>query len=191
MNLPTLDLVGLFHAHGKKSYSLKREPLAQALKLRRGETVVDASCGSGKDSVLLLRLGARVVAYERHGPLFEALERAHAQALTSSYGDSFERLRLVFGQAHHARPVGEKCYFDPMYPEVGKRRAPNKTVVLLKEMLGEGADGDQGEVLEDLRRLYRRVVLKRPLKAPALARPHYTLRGHSVRYDTYINVSWA
>ena len=176
----SFDLVKCFHSH--VTSSLRKDPLAKALNLKRGENIVDASCGTGKDGTLLLKLGARVEAFERHPMIFSLLKDALERAKMSRYAVAFERLTLIFGEATSG---GEKCYFDPMY-EMPRGRLPRKQMQFFRRLVG--GDRDQGEVLERLVASFKRVVLKRPLKAPRLGLPRHSIFGKMVRYDVYNTV---
>ena len=178
----SLDLVKEFHSHTQEKFSLKREPLFKALKLTREDEIIDATCGTGRDSMLLLAVGCKVVAYERHPQVFELLQEALKEARESDYAPFFEKFTLIFGEAKERR--GEKCFFDPMYKK-GRHKSslPRKQMQQFQELVGE--DEDQEEVLEDLKKSYKRVVLKRQIKAPFLSSPNYSIFGKIIRYDVY------
>ncbi|WP_181919213.1 class I SAM-dependent methyltransferase [Alkalilimnicola ehrlichii] len=74
-----------------------------------------------------------------------------------------------------------------MYPEGGTRAQVKKEMQLLRRLLG--ADADPSELLAAAQHAAKqRVVVKRPLKAPAISgsRPDYSLEGRSVRFDVYL-----
>ncbi len=181
----SLDLIKEFHAHSRERLSFKKEPLFKALKLKKEEEVIDATCGTGRDSMLLLAAGMNVVAYERHPLVFALLQEALKRAQESCYAPFFEKFNLVFGEAQNHK--GEKCLFDPMYRKKRKKSSlPRKQMQQFQVLVGE--DDDQEKVLENLKNSYKRVVLKRNLKAPFLSSPNYSIFGKTIRYDAYISV---
>jgi 16S rRNA (guanine1516-N2)-methyltransferase len=77
-----------------------------------------------------------------------------------------------------------------MYPEAGKRSLPNKGMALFRALVGR--DADAAEALEvALRVARRRVVVKRPRRAPPLGAdagaptPSGSVVGTTTRYDLY------
>ena len=96
------------------------------------------------------------------------------------------RLVEVDARTWLATAATDVVLLDPMYPEAGA--GPRKAEGLHLARLLVGDDPDQGRLLAVARRAAgRRVVVKRPLRAPALAGrpPNGTLRGRTVRYDLY------
>ena len=76
-------------------------------------------------------------------------------------------------------------YLDPMYPESGKTAAKRKEMRLFRELVGE--DLDIEELLEvALNTAKKRIVLKRPLKAPKLLKPNTIYKGSTIRFDVYL-----
>ena len=78
-------------------------------------------------------------------------------------------------------------YLDPMYPEHGTNALPHKEMRWLRELVGEDTDAD-ALLAPALLLARKRVVVKRPLKAPDLAgvAPHHRHRGRAVRFDVYL-----
>jgi 16S rRNA (guanine1516-N2)-methyltransferase len=88
-------------------------------------------------------------------------------------------------------------YIDPMFPEgngkssgKGKTAAVKKEAMLLRMLVGEGADPVQDEELFTLAMQVAtaRVVVKRSLRAPAIVEsppPQASFKGKSVRVDRY------
>jgi 16S rRNA (guanine1516-N2)-methyltransferase len=72
-----------------------------------------------------------------------------------------------------------------MYPERGKAALAKKELQLLRELTGGDPDADELLLAANAR---RRVVVKRPLSAPALAgrAPSVALRGTQARFDIYL-----
>lgn len=155
-------------------------------------TIVDATAGLGYDAVHLAVLGYRVTAIERNvvvGALAcDGLARARGQALippdnpTWQSGDTRTLLPTF-------RPPPDTVYLDPMYPPKRKKSAAvRKEMRLLRLLVAD--DDDAAELLAVARACAAdRVVVKRPLDAPALA-PGVTAAyaGKLVRYDVYRTV---
>jgi len=146
-----------------------------------------------------------VTMIERH-PVLALLLRAALEDLASATtDDDFHSLRAIATRLHLAEgeaadvlrqwPAGERpqvVYCDPMFPPRGKSAAVGGDMQVLHALVGETPDG--GDLLTAaLRVATRRVVVKRPLRAPALAartlehiRPSYALEGRASRFDVYL-----
>jgi 16S rRNA (guanine1516-N2)-methyltransferase len=188
------DLVSEYQYHLRKNYSLKKEPLAKALGLSKNkdQLIFDATCGSGKDALLMLSFGARVKAFERSpivaALIYDALRvcAGHPE-ISDHFKDRFEFVNddfIALDFSKETRP--DVVYLDPMYPEKKKKSAlPRKEMVLFRKIVGD--DADSNELFEvALKLATKRVVVKRALHAPLLANnPTATYKGKSTRYDMY------
>ncbi|MEM7168422.1 MAG: class I SAM-dependent methyltransferase [Planctomycetota bacterium] len=163
----------------------RRQPLARACG--RCSHVWDATAGWGQDTFLLAQLGYQVTAAERATAIAVLLSEAAAASETlggqinAVSGDSRELLPAL---ALGARP--DVVYIDPMFPPKRKRSAlPKKEIQLLQQLVGH--DTDSADLLAIAREVsQQRVVVKRPLSAPALAAdPTVSYSGKLVRYDVY------
>ena len=193
---PTLRL-HLDFAAGRLGYRLahaghQREGLIRAFgKLPRDGQVLDASAGLGRDTLLLAAHGFRVTAWERHPVVYHLLADALARAVLSpELAPIIRRITLHEGQADpaHLNPPAMAAVFDPMFPERAKRAAVKKDMQLIQALMPEAADPDAEQTLATLRRhVERRVIVKRPLQAPALGpdTPQASVKGKSVRFDLY------
>jgi 16S rRNA (guanine1516-N2)-methyltransferase len=151
-------------------------------------TVIDATAGLGQDAFTLAAYGCQVKMVER-SPVIAALLTdglARAQDL-----EPISRLSLQPGDAKEIlRKLGarEVIYLDPMYPDLGKSAAKRKEMRLFREVVGD--DLDVEELFEvALETATKRVVVKRPLKAPELAKPSFVVRGTTLRFDVYLTKS--
>lgn len=176
-----------------------RQPLLRAAGIKKGDpyrpVVVDATAGLGEDSWLLAGAGCRVVAVERNPVLAallrDAVERARdlapevAGRITVLAGDAAELLPKMHERAD--LPAIDVVYLDPMYPgHASRKTAERKPMRVLRWLVGEDSDADS--LLEPaLMAARRRVVVKRPTSAAALAgrTPVATHEGRGVRYDVY------
>lgn len=159
-------------------------PLARAVGVKGDArpSVLDATAGLGRDAFTLAALGCDVTGVER-SPIIAALlrdglERA-ACRLRLVVGDARE---FMAGLAEDARP--DVVYLDPMFPERRKSAAVKKELQYLQELLGP--DDAQALFAAALKCARQRVVVKRPVHAPELARPNHTLEGKTVRFDVYL-----
>lgn len=172
-----------------------RQPLARAVGLPKSEApprVVDATAGFGEDSWILAALGCEVLAIERN-PCIAQLLRDGVERAGSFAPTIAERLKWLHGDAQellpkvtdlHWRP--DVIYLDPMFPKKTKSALEEKRMRMLRRLVGD--DGDASELLGLARQIAsRRVVVKRPLRAPYLAEvPASSHQGKSLRYDVYL-----
>lgn len=174
----------------------QNELLGRAVGVHRrpGGRVIDATGGFAADAFVLADLGARVLLCEQH-PLLAtllALSVDHLRYVQHDWrSDVVGRLSVHSGDSR-LLPATELqaedvLYLDPMFPP-GRRSAAGKGMALLQRLLPEHPDSAAESLLRwALRQPVRRVVVKRPLKAPQLCgiRPSHGLSGRSVRFDVY------
>ncbi len=167
-----------------------QELIAKACGLKKGiETVLDLTAGLAEDSVFLARLGFEVHAFERNPLVFALLAQAYQQAaedfpkdrISFHFGSAFDLL-----QNFKSQKMTTAIYFDPMFPEKKKSALPRKEMQIFKEVVGE--DPDAAQILSSILELnYKRVVVKRPLKADVLGpQPSHQFLGKTIRYDVYM-----
>lgn len=183
--------LGYRRRHG----SIRGEAIARAVGLKGGQElrVVDATAGFGTDAMMLASLGAQLRLIER-SPVVAALL---ADGLARAAGDpglaaATARVRLLRADAMEVLPEllaaepADVIYLDPMYPEAGTKGQVKKEMQILRLLLGPPAEPAQ--LLELARGLARRVVVKRPVRAPRLAgpAPSHSLEGRSTRFDVYL-----
>lgn len=168
-----------FHKWSKEK-KLTQNPLIKALGAKRGEAVIDATMGLGKDSALMLACGLKVYGFERN-PKIYFLAKA-AQLLEEFLPDN---LFLKFGEV---RENEEKLpiYFDPMFDDGTKRKAlPTKGMALFHKIVG--GDKDAAHVGERLRALTPRLVIKRSPRDPLLLENRNSAwESKAVRFDLYL-----
>ncbi|MGE0142168.1 MAG: class I SAM-dependent methyltransferase [Planctomycetota bacterium] len=169
--------------------------LCRAVGLGRGvRTVIDATAGFGRDSLALAAAGAEVTMIERHPVLAAMLRDALARApdarglrlIVADARDHLESLR------RDASASPDAIYLDPMYPDRGKTALPRSAAQILRalhdhEETHEPLIADV-ELLRAARAIARRrVVVKRPPRAPALAdgQTIAVMHGSRARYDIY------
>lgn len=170
-----------------------QEPIARAVGLKSGVelTVLDGTAGWGSDAFLLAKLGAHVIAVERSpvvlALLKDGIERARTRYpdvnITLQQGDTVDYLEGL-------KNFPDVIYLDPMFPEREDAALVKKPLQLLQDLLGEAQDGnvlvEKALGLLD-KGLVKRVVVKRPIKAPALVRePHHIIDAGIIRFDVYV-----
>ncbi len=170
-----------------------KQPLAKALGIKRRSDpplrVLDACAGWGEDAWLMLGLGCCVQAIERHPIMAVLLEDTLMRAVE---GDPqlASRVTVTSADAITQMQAGtlerpDIVYLDPMFP-TGRKTAPKKKLRVIRELVGD--DPDTTDLFEAAKQIAgRRVVVKRPPKAPFLAgaTPVVSHRGKGVRYDVY------
>ncbi len=159
---------------------------------RHIESVLDATAGWGGDSLTLARHGLRVTMLERQPDICAVLERALAVLATSGQGDLAAQLQLQQGDARDflARPTPGQTfdcvYLDPMFPPRRSGAKAGKAMQIM-QMITENSAIEQCFELA-LTRARRRVVIKRPARAPRLDNrvPDIVYREKTVRFDVYL-----
>ncbi len=183
-------------AHRRRFGGGRNQPLARAVGFKSGAapTVVDATAGLGRDAFVLASLGCTVRLVER-SPIIAALLRDGlrratrdpdigplvAERLSLTAADGREYLREL---AENQRP--DVVYLDPMYPPRRKAALAGKEIRSLRQLAGD--DDDASELLiVALTGARRRVVVKRPRLAPALAGPPpgFAIVAPNTRFDIY------
>lgn len=167
---------------------VRHERLVRAVgKISDNGVLIDATAGLGRDAALLARAGWQVTMLERQ-PVLQALL---ADGLARS-GELAGQMALVSEDSvawlsQHPR-VAEVVYLDPMFPERDKSAAIKKELLWLQWLCGADSAAAEAWLLEAaLTAARRRVVVKRPLRAPPLAghAPASSLTGKTVRFDIY------
>ena len=166
-----------------------KQPLLRALAPARGGSIIDATGGLAGDGLKLAMIADSVIAIERNAVVFallvSALHTARSSALAMAgkikayYGDAINLIPQL--------PAADVIFIDPMFPAKRKRSAlPPKDVRILRNIVGD--DLDDAQLLHVARQYaLRRVVVKRPLHAPPLAKDHVALHeGKVVRYEVYL-----
>ena len=184
----SFDFKETFSYHQRQNYALSREPLAKALGIKGAErpSVWDATCGTGKDSLLIHYFGAKLTAFERHPAIYLLLLDANRR-FELDFGIVFADASQLYQNIEpDSKP--DVIYYDPMYPEKSgskKSALPRKEMRIFKEVVGE--DFDSSEFLNwALKTAKSRVVVKRALSAPPIKEnPTASYKGKSTRYDMY------
>ena len=154
--------------------------------------VLDATAGLGRDAYVLADLGCSVTLIERSPVLAfmleQALERASISAITSVQV-ACSRMQLQLGDSRHYRTSKETAiYLDPMFTERRGSAAVKKDLSVLQALHGSLENEDEQLFAWAMSQPVQRVVVKRPLKSPALdlRKPSHAIKGKAVRFDVYV-----
>ena len=166
--------------------------LLRATRVRnRPARLLDLTAGLATDAWRLARAGFEVIACERQPVIHALVEDALQRAPDLSPPGSLTLIRadaraLLADSASSATDV---IYLDPMFPGEGRTALPKRELQLLRELTGDDDSGAQLLALARTR-ARRRVVVKRPLHAPALAADvDLRFKGRAVRFDVYLNAA--
>jgi 16S rRNA (guanine1516-N2)-methyltransferase len=182
----------------------KRQPIARAVGLHKpvlpGDAplkVLDATAGLGRDGFTLAALGAAVTLAERNHTVCALLHDAHRRALAlAATRDAASRIEIIEADARAVLAGGtadhrwDVVYLDPMYPDDGKAALPSKEMQILRD-LTDGDDDADSLLAPALACARVRVVVKRPPKAPWLAReePSMSIGSTQLRFDVYLKAA--
>jgi 16S rRNA (guanine1516-N2)-methyltransferase len=187
--------------HAFKNYSVKKELLAKALGISKFGTklVWDATCGTGKDTLLMLAYGLKLHSFERQDTVSSLIYSAifssqKSEGLTSVLSERFEFSNctvLDYIKSNQDINWPDALYFDPMFTDAGRKKKAlsRKEMQIFKEVVGD--DEDSAHFLKSLLELpIKRVVVKRHPGSPKLLEGvTASFEGKSVRYDLYCNTS--
>lgn len=174
--------------------SKHKEPLARAVlsNIDKDALIFDATAGLGRDSMILHKFGANLIAFERNVVIYCLLEDALNRA---SVSDEFLKVSNSVPKLHALGSIdsyqGERpsvIYYDPMFPERKKSALVKKDMQLFKALIG--SDDDVMAYLKKAIYLAtRRVVLKRPAHSEIIVidniKPYSSIDGGACRFDCY------
>ena len=163
-------------------------------KARDIDSVLDLTAGWGADSLTLAYHGQRVTLLEQNELIRAILAYSLARlAEENATGAAVAaRLSLLAAEAGaYLRALDDAhefdcIYLDPMFPAHKSGARPAKEMQILQTLT---ANRDIEACFELARsRARRRVVVKRPAKAPPLneAKPDIVYREKSIRFDVYL-----
>jgi 16S rRNA (guanine1516-N2)-methyltransferase len=178
-------------AHRGRQGERGSEALARAAGARRGHrpSVIDTTAGLGRDAFVLAARGCEVTLVERHpvvdALLADGLERAAGDPEAAPVVARMTRLHADAREVLATRRA-DVVLLDPMHPQRGNSAAVRKDMRVFQALVGPDPDSD-ALLAAALGAAHRRVVVKRPRKAPPLPgpRPSGEVRGRSTRFDIY------
>lgn len=162
-------------------------------KKRSVKTVLDTTAGWGRDAFILASHGMEVSLIEQHPLLYAILRfsKACSQIEESPAQAVMSRIKLIHANSldylqHKDRGVADCIYLDPMFPNHKSTAKPAKELQLL-QLLTDNLDIEELMAVA-LQKAAMRVVVKRPLHAPALGnlKADLVYKEKSVRFDVYL-----
>lgn len=189
-----LDILKGSFAYRMKQSRAGNELLAKAVGIKGSykPTIIDATAGLGRDSLILAYLGCQVLMIERSGKVFEMLEKTLEKIADDPVLHQKLQLKLIHADAIHylsqmnSAEYPDVIYLDPMFPERRKTALVKKEMRLLREIVGEDPDAPTLLTIA-LEHVKKRVVVKRPRLAPVLGDlvPSFVIKGKAQRFDVY------
>ena len=189
------DLHQLLKEKNSRIFRGRKDLLYRAAGFKNGcYSVVDATMGRGWDALSLWQLGTslsdefQLHGVERNPVVYSLLFGAVYQLAKNGYRTDSLRLYCHEGERFlndmSKRP--DLVYLDPMFHEKSKKALPRKEIQILRELVGEDFD-QKNLLLAALKVAQKRVVVKRPIKAPPLlSGVSHSFEGKQIRYDVYI-----
>lgn len=165
--------------------------LAHALG-RKTRTVIDATTGWGQDSLHIFRMGYEVLCIERSPVMAELLRDGFKRLVELEWMQklNLQSPRLLTGNAIELLATLDAppdcIYLDPMFPPKRKKSAlPKKSMMVLRDLLGDDQDKEQ-LFAAALMAAGKRIVVKSPDYAEPLGgKPNESFHGKLLRYDVY------
>ncbi len=185
-------------AHRRLFGGGKSQTIAKAVGLNKKTDLIilDGTAGMGKDAFVFASLGAKVIMVERSpiaaALLSDALQRAlleedivHIMKRMSLIHEDVKSLSL--NKNNLLTELPDIVYLDPMFPHRKKSALVKKEMLAFQILIGE--DNDSDELLQSsLQLAQKRVVVKRPIKAPYLdnKKPSLSMTMKKHRFDIYL-----
>ncbi len=192
-----VDFVSGALAHRRQFGGGRGQAIAKAVGLKHGRcpVVLDITAGLARDAYILASLGCKLQLVEQSPIVYALVEdgvrRGQSDAACADILINF--ISLVNADAiDYMRAIGSKnrpdvIYIDPMYPERKKSAQVKKDMQILQRLLQK--DKNDAELLMTaLETAVERVVVKRPLHAPALGSitADTSISSKKTRFDVYL-----
>ncbi|WP_020558645.1 class I SAM-dependent methyltransferase [Thiofilum flexile] len=194
-----VDFIGGKAQHRRQFGGGKGQDIAKAIGLNKyaHPYVVDATAGLGREAFVLASLGCQLLMLERNPMVFallaDGLKRAQAcedadllaiiQRMTLAPIAAQDWLQTLTPDAYP-----DVIYLDPMFPERQKSALVQKEMRFFHSIVGND-DDDAGLVELARHKALKRVVVKRPQKAPLLgnSKPAFVIgEKAAIRFDVYL-----
>lgn len=168
----------------------RTEALLQALSPAKEDTVIDATAGLGRESLIIARHCHKVIMIERHALLAWMLLHSRARLMTDAdFGGLMQKLDIHFGDSVHLLPHidAQRVYLDPMFPKDSYKAQVKKPMQTLSHLLAKESSSGT-DLLTAARASGRFVLVKRPPDAPFLTdvAPTRSLHYPALRFDVYL-----
>ena len=168
---------------------LHNHPLIMAIgKKNKNLTIVDTTCGLGKDTVLLGYAGHNITAIEANPIIYTLFH----EAILHYTGDIILNINLInTNSVYYLQNIQQKpdiVYLDPMFPSNTKNTLVKKPMQMLQYILANDFNDNISLLEAALLCATKKVIVKRPRKAKPIAniKPQdYISLGESTRYDIY------
>jgi len=198
-NLPgpiSIDFTSGQVAHRRLFGGGKGQTIAKAMGLNKTPMplILDATAGMGKDAFVFASLGAKVILMERSPMVAALLNDALQRGLTDKeVAPIIQRMQLIYSDAINlnnntfSEIIPDVIYLDPMFPHKKKSALVKKEMLAFQQIIGADADSDQ--LLKICQQFaQKRVVVKRPIKAPFLDNsiPSFSMKMKKHRFDIYL-----
>ncbi|MCX7545853.1 class I SAM-dependent methyltransferase [Marinicella gelatinilytica] len=173
----------------KFTYRLQRashEQVVKACRIKKQKhlRIMDATCGLGRDAMLLQQAGFSVTAYERHPILAALLADALHRLPETMTGFKLQAAAAETGFNHTDYDV---IYLDPMFPSTAKSARVKKDMHILQKLHHLASDNGLALFYAAWQADCQRIVIKRPQKADTITsqKPTFQINGKTCRFDVY------
>jgi 16S rRNA (guanine1516-N2)-methyltransferase len=193
-----VDFISGALAHRRQFGGGRGQAIARAVGLKHGitPTLLDVTAGLARDACILASLGCTVSLVERSPVLYtlirDGIQRGLAAETSADVLGNFMNLvnadATLYLDHLPAESKPDVIYMDPMYPERKKSALVKKDMQILQHLLTEPDDASKLFNVS-LVHARKRVVVKRPIHADALAgpAPSVSISSRKTRYDVYVN----
>jgi 16S rRNA (guanine1516-N2)-methyltransferase len=163
------------------------DPIKKAIGFKKDQQlkVLDLTGGLFRDAFHMASMGCDVTALEE----VEDLAKAYQELLKVEPVSNLEIQHTSSEDYLSGVSEGQYdvAYYDPMFPEKKKSALPGKEAQFLQSVALAKTQEQEEELLSLCLSKFKRVVVKRPLRAEALLKPSHSIKGKSVRFDVYLN----
>lgn len=176
-----------------KRASQKNQSLLKACnnKKRDIKTVIDLTAGWGKDSFILATHGQSITMIEQDLLIYSCLDYLLYISRKESDNSLYQRLSIrhqnsVDFLSELEQDIVDCFYLDPMFPAHKSTARPSKDLQILQLLTDNQNIIELFELALNVARY--RVVVKRPLHAPALneRKPDIVYKEKTIRFDVYL-----
>ena len=192
-----VDFVSGQVAHRRQFGGGKGQVIAKAVALNKMDSplILDATAGMGKDAFVFASLGAHVIMMERSAIVAALLQDGLLRApQDADIVPIIERMSLIHADARllgqdkgiQLPKMPDIIYLDPMFPHRKKTALVKKEMLAFQQLIGDDRDSDE-LLINSLKIARKRVVVKRPIKAPCLTdhKPSLVMTMKKHRFDIY------
>lgn len=179
---------------GKLAFRTRRhlqgENLIKACRIKNQTTVsiLDATCGLGKDAFLLYSAGFQVTATEQNAVVYQLLKDGLRRFFQAKDHTPFQLLHTQAVQQMNKQAF-DVIYLDPMFPPKNKSALVKKDMQLFQQLHRHQHFDNQTLFLEAMQSAKIKVVVKRPKNAEFITEktPTYQIFGKNYRFDIYLS----